>query len=283
MAAWVDLIHSADVTRFAVKQGKSKALPAEEPHPRTSLTGLNLRHVRELGVPVFVPEPGNVFLTVRLTDLRLRCLAALCRSKYVRAMASLYCRFNTGKDPIHCWPEEAYIRLARDCHWEEAEKEFDNLRQIRPEDVPRSIRLARGVLETLPLGLPAALSLRILRNEFALEEVDETEWKNLAEIILNGAVMEMQPFLFYDVAETLATILRFRSRTVRKRLGVGRLNPRTVLSMTTRSRRYRGPWLGDEPRHLFAIWPGCTIQRMPLRPAPMKTYLRFRNSPLRGA
>jgi hypothetical protein len=109
--------------------------------------------------------------------------------------------------------------------WDETDKEFDNLQEIQPEEHSRWIRLARGVLETLPLGLPAALSLRILRRDFALDEVEEAQWEGIAKVILNGAVMEMQPFLFYDVAETLAKNLEVPEQAVRQRLGVGRLNP----------------------------------------------------------
>jgi hypothetical protein len=222
LAAWVDLICSSHVATFAAKEGESRAATAEISDRRANLTSLSLRYVRDLGIPVFVPSPGNVFLAVRLTDLRLRCLAALCRSKYKNFICSLYDRFGSGEDPIR--------RVARQFYrgrvsWSKTDKEFDYLQHTLPEEYARWIRLARGVLETLPLGLPAALSLQLLKTEFGLEGIGILDWEKFTAIIFNGAVAEMQPFLFYDIAETLAKNLEVPEEVVREHLEVGQLNP----------------------------------------------------------
>ena len=123
---------------------------------RDRVSDLNCRSSESSAFPPFSLGPTTRSLG-RLTDLRLNCLAALCRFKYPKAICSLYSYLRDGEDPIQRVAQKFY-RRSRQLSIEKAEAEFRDLQGRDPGMYGTWINLARGILEILPLGLPSTLT-----------------------------------------------------------------------------------------------------------------------------
>jgi hypothetical protein len=100
LAAWYDLtaaVELAPAFADAVAAG-GPVRPVYAVLPRLHSQGPDLDLLRRLGVrAIFIPAPGQVFLALRLLDLPLRSLAAMCRARGNGSkLADLFAR---GADP----------------------------------------------------------------------------------------------------------------------------------------------------------------------------------------
>src|SRR5689334_2104740 len=98
LGAWHDLVLAPEVARSCVGDGSSCLHPRYETLPRLRSREPDLDLLRRLGVNrVFEPSPGQVFLAVRLKDLPLRALAAVCQHRL--GSSTLAGLFTRGDDP----------------------------------------------------------------------------------------------------------------------------------------------------------------------------------------
>lgn len=225
LRTWSELIRAADVSKFATTCQAEVISPRFKVQPRLSSSRPNLDCIRALGVPVFRPRPRHTFLVIRLEELQLPCLAAFCRFRFHRLTALLYHVFRSEKEPLHALAKRLF-EYRGGGYSDEASRQFERLRRVSPEEYERWLRLTRGLLETLPLGLPSPLLQGVLQDEYGIVEVSEWEIERLAGLILREVAWELRLFMGYDLAEATASNTGLAENSARKRLGLGPwLNP----------------------------------------------------------
>jgi hypothetical protein len=185
LRAWSDLLGAADVDHFATRFSSETASPRMRVQPNICLSQPNMRVISELGVPVFHPREGHEFLVVRLSDLRLRCLAVLCRQWYGPATAGLYPIVRISGNPIHALADRLCQSERHGRHFgvDEMNHEFEALQQNQPEEYGHWISLAQSLLDVLPLGLPYEIYRGILEWEYGLDHLPLAKWKATSKTI----------------------------------------------------------------------------------------------------
>ncbi len=109
------------------------------------------------------PDPGSVFLAVRLRDLKLRSLAAVCLNGH-GGRSTLAAVFARGDDPYYY----AAAAASRDVH----SVLCRGSRTQAPLDHDRWLRIGRILLSTAPLGLSEDSIFAILKEEPCLAGVE---------------------------------------------------------------------------------------------------------------
>lgn len=156
------LVRAADVVRFADQCAGPVGHPVYSLQPFLCSSRPSLEFVRELGVPLFRPRSGHVFLVLQLSDLPLRCFIAHSRYLFPRAEES---------------------RLASLCRSGVSEALSQALALGRDEEEHRRLR---AILEVLPFGLSTNLLRELLAAEYGLE---------LTEVELEQAIEQLMPLL----------------------------------------------------------------------------------------
>jgi hypothetical protein len=181
LQAWYDLVVLPELGRSCADQQASGLRPCYELLPRLRSRGPDLDVLRRLGVQgVFEPAAGHVFLALRLRDLKLRSLAAVCRHRYGRS--TLADVFDQGGDPC----EHAAAALPT------------------PEDHERRLRAARALLSAAPLGLGKDRVCEIVREQPGLAEVTHAEAAGWYKRLVEQVFPELSAYLADDTLAVMA-------------------------------------------------------------------------------
>jgi hypothetical protein len=165
--------------------------------PRLRSRGPDLDVLRRLGVrDAFEPAPGHAFLALRLRDLKLRALAAVCRRRLGRsALADLFAR---GDDPV----TYAAANLAG-----LPPGTFADLARQDPAKYDRSLRAARALLGAAPTGFTVDRVYEIVRAEAGWDEVGRAEVVRWHRRLLAEVFPELTAYLGDDSLEVMAASL----------------------------------------------------------------------------
>lgn len=217
--SWRNLLGAADVVDFASRCTSETAEANFRVQPSVCSSRPNLMVISDLGVPVFHPREGQQFLAVRFTNLRLRCLAALCREWYGTAVAGLYFVVRTSDNPIRVMAERLY-QCQRYGHADEMNDEFGALQRNHPEEYRWWVSVTQSLLDVLPLGLPYEFTQRILEREYGLDSLHRSQWEDLSKLLVRTIAPELRNFLDYDPAQPVAENRSKSGRDARTDLGL---------------------------------------------------------------
>jgi hypothetical protein len=210
--AWRQVYRMAEVARIAGPNPLVR--PRYETAPLLRSMEPNLAVYRALGVPVFRPREGHIFVAGVLLDLRTRCLAAVCvlRQYTSEGHARLYHYVLREKNPLAVAARELSARAL--TPQERAETDPDRRLHWLP--------LTNALLETAPLGLPGPFLTRLLQNDYGLEELTEHEVLRLQAILADDVAYELQTFLEDGTVDAVAARQGIRANDVDKTF----VNPR---------------------------------------------------------
>ncbi len=220
LSAWSRPFGAADVAEFVATCKSDIASALFDVQPLTNSCRPNLEVVRDLGVPVFCPHEGHVLVVAQLPQLKLRCLATLCRHWYGGAAAWLYSAFvfRQSDDPIHVVADRLRHRHRYDV--DTATEESEVLRRCQLDEDLGWHTLTRAMLEVLPLGLPFELAKTILDSEYGLDRLSRKEWEGLSKVLLRDIVLELRRFLDYDPGQAIAENRGKLAQEVRHEIGL---------------------------------------------------------------
>jgi hypothetical protein len=205
LRAWSDLLTALEIARSCALGGFCHVRPAYDVLPRLHSSAPDLDALRRLaGIGLFAAAPGHALVALRLQDLRLRSLAAVCRARVGNsALAELFARRH---DRI------AYAAAAlAGC----PEAELAALGQQHPEKQDRSLRAARALLQAAPAGLSVDRAAEVVREEFALPEVGRAQVAAWHAQLIGEIFGELSAFLRDDTVEVMAANIRATVEYVR--------------------------------------------------------------------
>ena len=220
LAAWRDLDRSSQLARHLLRDGSFQ--PRNEIVPEIRTRGPDLLAYRSLGIPVFEPADGGVFLIGTLPLLKLRVFAAVQR-RHSEVPARLAGYFLAHDDPLERLANELYMRSSEelrsavegrrsadqvadedldvktqlsegDTDYQQIELKRHNqlieLKQYKPEVYEQWRRVAEAVLEAVPLGLPDPLLVVYFQQKFSMDA------------LLGGVVHELVGLVGWIAPET---------------------------------------------------------------------------------
>jgi hypothetical protein len=205
LRAWSDLLTVLEIARSCALGGFCHVCPAYEVLPRLHSSAPDLDALRRLaGIGLFAAAPGHALVALRLRDLQLRSLAAVCRVRVGNsALAELFARRH---DPI------AYAAAAlAGC----PEAELAALGHRDPEKQDRSLRAARALLQAAPAGLSVDRAAEVVREEFALPDVGCAQVAAWHAQLIGEIFRELSAFLRDDTVEVMAANIRATVEYVR--------------------------------------------------------------------
>jgi hypothetical protein len=228
--AWRQVYRMAEVARIAGPDLLVR--PRYETAPLLRSREPNLAVYRALGVPVFRPREGHIFVVGKLLDLRTRCLAAVCvHRRYTPAgHARLYQYVLREKDPLAVAADLLYARALTP-----QERAVTD-----PERYHHWLRLTNALLETAPLGLPGSFLTRLLHNDYGVEELTEHEVLRLQAILAKEVAYELQAFLEDATVDLVAARQDIRANNVEKRFVNPRFPDTAGAALRKRLQRQRG-------------------------------------------
>jgi hypothetical protein len=208
--AWRQLFRMAEVARIINADGR--ASPRYETIPLLRSLEPNLSVYRSLGVRVFRPREGRVFLAGRLHGLRIRCLAGVCiRRGYAAHGQCRLLHFLQANDPLEAIAGELFAHAAAATEEpggvDAAARLFAALRENNPERYRYWTELAVALLEATPLGLPPVYLTAILRNDFALEDLAEPDVRRYQQVFVERVTQGLCSFLEDGTPEVINTRL----------------------------------------------------------------------------
>jgi len=210
LCAWHDLVLAPQVARSCLGDGSGRLHPKFEVLPRFSSREPDLEVLRRLGVrDAFQPAPGHVFLAVRLKDLKLRALAAVCqRRPGGSTLAELFAR----EDDPCLYAAGALARLRPGA--------CAGLAQQTPEEHERWLRAADTLLSAAPLGISADRVCEIVCEQPGWAEEGRAKVADCYERLMSEVFRELDRYLRDDTLEVLAGNMSTTSDSLQKSLGV---------------------------------------------------------------
>ncbi len=197
--AWRQVYRMAELGRIA--DADASVRPRFETLPTLRSREPNLVAYRYLGVPLFRPREGHVFVAGRLDSLRACCLATVCldRGYVAKGSGRLYHYVLREKNPLAVAAAELYVQNAileagTRAVVPEAEKEFLDWEEAGAHEYYYWLGLANTLLETAPLGLPNEFLTRLLQLEYGLEDLTESEVLRLQRVLADGVAYEVRGF-----------------------------------------------------------------------------------------
>jgi len=212
--AWRQLLRMAEVIRLCDTKNDF-VCPRYETLPSLRSMGPNLAVYRCLGVPIFRPRPGHIFLTGRISDLRARCLAAVCvaRGYVAKGRARLFQYVLREPDSLTIAAAELYTAYNK-----RTVDQFAELQESTADEYFLWLWLTNALLETVPLGLPSSLLTVLLHLEYLLEELRELDVQKLQATLISHVACELGPFLDDGTADLVAARQGQTANEVTRRL-----------------------------------------------------------------
>ncbi len=199
LRAWRDLVRSAMV---------AKPLARAIPQPKYSIVPTirarnpDLTAVRSLGLPVFRPREGHVFLVATLPELRMRCLAAVYTRQRTGAPSRLLHHFLETSDPIETLAIDLFRHGSNSGPVPRADERFVELSQ---DESDKYRRLAEVLMEVIPLGLSPSL-LSVALEDYGLN-IGGSQAEQLRRILIENVVYELGYVASEDVFTRLTRAL----------------------------------------------------------------------------
>lgn len=199
--AWRQIFRMAELGRIA---GAHECVrPRYETLPLLRSLEPNLPVYRSLGVPIFRPRDGHVFVAGQLLDLKTRCLVAVClqRGYFHRTSSRLYSYFLRQSDPlaeVACDLNAtcALRRSGSDEEYFRAETEFLTWQEARSDErFGYWLQLTDALLECVPLGLPSVFLTRLLQLEYGFDDLTEPDVIRLQAALTQGVAGELELYL----------------------------------------------------------------------------------------
>lgn len=247
--AWRQVSRMADLARIA---DSGAVVPHFETVPHFQSLGPNLTVYRSMGIPVFRPRPGCLFVTLKLRDLQTRCLTAVSlRRGYVSNQAArLYHYVLQQRESLEVAASELYANEmiqgtgtdVRHDEYHKAKFHFASLRDTDSDQYQVWLELTNALLETTPLGLPGIFHTVLLRNEYNLD-LTESDVLRLRNNLVENVAFELRSFLEDGTLDLVTSRLGLTANEGLRRL----MNPEFVevtgptLLNQLRGRRWRMP------------------------------------------
>ncbi len=144
--AWRQVFRMAEVARIAGRQTVIR--PRYETAPVFAQWSRIWPVYRAMSIPVFRPHPGNKFVIGQFNDLRLRCLAAVCKQRRYSYQNRL-CNYVLGKQSYVIAAGELYT-LADDSvdrsSQIDADDRFEDLRALNSGSIHLLVSSDEGLI-----------------------------------------------------------------------------------------------------------------------------------------
>jgi hypothetical protein len=165
--------------------------------PRLRSQDPDLELLRRLRVEgTFEPSPGYVFLALKLHDLKLRSLAAVCMHRFGRStLAEVFAR---GEDPCE-YAAAALMECA-------GADDFATLKQNKPDVHDTSLMVADALLKAAPLGLSQDRVCEFVSEQPGLEVAPRTTAALCYKRLVDDVYPELSKFLGDDTLAVMARI-----------------------------------------------------------------------------
>lgn len=225
--AWRTLTRAGRACRADVTAGK--VYPSYDRCPLVPSTAPDLAWLRSSGHRACVPGAGHRFLVCRLQNLPVRCLAAVCRARWYtgdgRLAGYLLASRRRDREPYKSWLQAAAGELyaaagglmtggehagseaagpeaGSEGRRGRAAKRLARLKKARPDEYRLWLRLTRGLLMTLPLGLRPEHLAVLLKLDHNLD-VSGGAVGRLGRLLAEHVAYELKGFLADDTLEVL--------------------------------------------------------------------------------
>jgi hypothetical protein len=243
LRAWRNLENTAELLRWT--DGRLSVIPRYTRSPAWGVIAPSLSLYRHIGVPIFQPRPGDVFLVCSLELLRLVTFTAvgLKNKIFTHQNSRLYGFFRELSDPLveiarelaneHKWIQE------RGCHPHhprdgdgtgnpsvlsgvanhESTNEPDSLAGIdyRADFPAEFINLAMALIDVLPLGLPTEKLADYLEFEYGVTLPGGVGVAKLVDALRQSVVYDFGYFLEDRVVNLIGAKRRLSAQEALRR------------------------------------------------------------------
>jgi hypothetical protein len=224
LRAWRDLQRSAHLALHL--DGATRLRPVYSVVPVLKSRAPDLLALRSLGLPVFCPREGRVFVVGELPLLKVICFAAIHQDGSHTPRGRLIGHFLRTKEPREQIAGELWAFATRQYrpstvvddeeaisahprpNLDESLERFAETKESDPDVFFRWIEVAVRLLETVPLGLPEEYLRSLLEIEHPWNDMCGVDLHELAAVWLRQVIPEIGEFLDDDVHRRLARILR---------------------------------------------------------------------------
>ncbi len=193
---WQDMATKAKLLNFVDQIKTDRVNPNYQPLVRTGRTSCSKPNLQQMPKAqwfrkLFVPSQGSKFIIADYNAVELRCLGAICKSRY--GFSQLAHTFHEGVDP-HAYTAASLSNIPF--------KEFMSLKKTDPEKYKKFRQSAKAVNFGVPGGLGAKSLMEYALASYGVQmTLDEAkEWKNK---LITEVYPELSRYLFNDVLGAL--------------------------------------------------------------------------------